>query len=196
VVQLIVLAVGVPLGLLSGYLGGWVDTVIMRITDVFYGFPSLLLALLMLSAFGGQIFWVFLAIAIGTWPSMARLVRGQVLSLREKEYVEAAKALGVKQSRIMFKHIFPNTLGPLIVAVSFGVPEAILTEAFLGYIGVSVPPPATSWGQLVNDGFQGFRSNTPTILLIPALAIAFTVMSLNFIGDGLRDALDPKTKNR
>lgn len=196
VVQVIVLLVGVPLGLLAGYLGGWLDTVIMRITDIFYGFPSLLLALLLLSAFGGQIFWVFIAIAVGTWPTMARLVRGQVLSLREKEFVEAARALGVKKGRIMFRHIFPNTLGPLIVAVSFGVPEAILTESFLGYIGVSVPPPATSWGQLVNDGFQAFQSNPPTILLFPALAIAITVMSLNFIGDGLRDALDPKTKNR
>ena len=152
--------------------------------------------LLLLSAFSGNIFWVFIAIGIGLWPPMARLVRGQVLSLREKEYVEAARAIGVKNGKIMFRHILPNILGPIIVSVSFGVPAAIQIEAFYGFIGVSVPPPATSWGQLVNDGFRAFQTNPPTILLFPALAIALTCMSLNFIGDGLRDAFDPKTKNR
>jgi ABC-type dipeptide/oligopeptide/nickel transport system permease subunit len=195
-VQAIVLLVGVPLGLMAGFFGGRVDTLIMFIVNIFYAFPSLLAGLLFLSAFGSSIIWVLIAIGVGLWPPMARLIRGQVLSLREKEFVEAARAIGVKPGKMMFRHIFPNTLGPIIVSVSFGVPQAIQIEAFYGFIGVSVPPPATSWGQLVNDGFRAFQSNSVTILLIPALAIALTCMSLNFIGDGLRDAFDPKTKNK
>jgi oligopeptide transport system permease protein len=194
VVQLIVLLIGVPLGLLAGFFGGKVDTFISFFVNIFYAFPSLLLALLLLSALGGNIFWVFISIGVGLWPSMARLVRGQVLSLREKEFVEASRAIGVKNAPIMFKHILPNCLGPIIVIVSFGIPQAIQLEAFLGFIGVSVAPPATSWGQLINDGYQAFINNTPTILLIPAAAIALTCLSLNFIGDGLRDAFDPRTK--
>lgn len=194
VVQIIVIFVGVPIGLASGFFGGKVDTFLSFVINVFYAFPSLLLALLLLSAFGGNMFWVFIAIGIGLWPSMARLVRGQVLSIREKEFIEASRAIGVKNGKIMFKHILPNLLGPIIVSVSFGVPQAIQLEAFFGFIGISVAPPATSWGQLVNEGYQAFRSNTPTILIFPALAIALTCISLNFIGDGLRDAFDPKTK--
>jgi ABC-type dipeptide/oligopeptide/nickel transport system permease subunit len=195
-VQIMVLTLGVPLGLLSGFFGGKVDTFIMFIVNIFYAFPSILAGLLFLSAFGSSILWVLIAVGIGLWPPMARLIRGQVLSLREKEFVEAARAIGVKNSKLMFRHIFPNTLGPIIVSVSFGVPQAIQIEAFYGFIGISVPPPATSWGQLVNEGFRAFQSNPITILLIPALAIALTCMSLNFIGDGLRDAFDPKTKNK
>jgi oligopeptide transport system permease protein len=194
VVQLIVLLIGVPLGLMAGFFSGKVDTIISFFVNIFYAFPSLLLALLLLSAFGGNIFWVFFSIGIGLWSSMARLVRGQVLSLREKEFVEASRAIGVKSTPLMFKHILPNCLGPIIVTVSFGIPQAIQLEAFLGFIGVSVAPPATSWGQLINDGYQAFINNTPTILLIPAAAIALTCLSLNFIGDGLRDAFDPRTK--
>jgi ABC-type dipeptide/oligopeptide/nickel transport system permease subunit len=196
VVQLFVLGVGVPLGLIAGFVGGKVDTGISFIVNLFYAFPALLAGLLLLSAFGSNIIWVFIAIGIGLWPPMARLVRGQVLSLREKEFVEAARAIGVKPGKIMSRHILPNILGPIIVSVSFGVPSAIQIEAFYGFIGVSVAPPATSWGQLVNDGFRAFQSNPVTILLFPALAIALTCMSLNFIGDGLRDAFDPRTKNK
>lgn len=194
VVQFIVLGIGIPLGLMAGFFGGWVDASISFVVNIFYAFPSLLLGLLLLSAFGGNVVWVFIAIGIGLWPAMARLVRGQVLSLREKEFIESARAIGVKNGAVMFRHILPNMLGPIIVAVSFGVPSAILIEAFYGFIGISVAPPATSWGQLVNDGYQSFQSNPPTILLFPALAIALTCMSLNFIGDGLRDAFDPRTR--
>jgi oligopeptide transport system permease protein len=194
VVQVIVLAIGLPLGLAAGFFGGKVDMFISFFINLFYAFPSLLLALLLLSGFGGNIVWVFIAIGVGLWPLMARLVRGQVLSLREKEFVEASRAIGVRPGKTMFKHILPNCLGPVIVSVSFGVPQAIQLEAFLGFIGVGITPPATSWGQLVNDGFDAFQSNSATILIIPALAIALTCMSLNFIGDGLRDAFDPRTK--
>jgi oligopeptide transport system permease protein len=196
VTQLIVLMIGVPLGLMAGYIGGRVDGFISFFINIFYAFPALLVGLLLLSAFGGNIFWVFLAISLGMWPRMARLVRGQVLSLREKEFVEAAHAIGVKPARIMFRHILPNLLGPVIVSVTFGLPMAIQIEAFYGFIGISVAPPATSWGQLVNEGFHAFQTNPPTILLFPALAIALTCLALNFIGDGLQDALDPHAKNR
>jgi oligopeptide transport system permease protein len=196
VVQLIVLALGLPLGLLAGYLGGRVDGILSFIINIFYAFPALLAGLLLLSVFGGNTVWVFIAIGIGLWPRMARLVRSQVFSLREKEFVEAAQAIGAKPSRIMFRHILPNTLGPVIVSVSFGIPMAIQIEAFYGFIGISVPPPATSWGQLVFDGFQAFQTNPPTIVIIPGLAIALTCVAFNFIGDGLRDALDPRNTGR
>jgi ABC-type dipeptide/oligopeptide/nickel transport system permease subunit len=126
---------------------------------------------------------------------MARLVRGQVLSLREKEFVEAARAIGVKKSTIMWRHIFPNILGPIIISVSFGIPDAILTEAFLSFIGVGAPPPNPSWGQLATD-YRSFISTYPLLILWPSLAITLTVLGLNFLGDGLRDALDPRSKNR
>lgn len=196
VVQLIVLGVGLPIGMALGYFVGKVDTIGSFVVNIFYAFPSILAGLLLLSAFGGNIFWVILAIGVGLWAPMARLTRGLVLSMREKEYVEAARAIGVKNGKIMFKHILPNILGPIIVSVSFGIPAAIQIEAFYGFIGVSVPPPATSWGQLVKDGYDAFQSQPASILIFPALAIALTCMSLNFIGDGLRDAFDPKTKNR
>ncbi len=196
VVQFIVLLIGVPLGLISGYFGGWFDILVMRLTDIFQAFPYLLLALLFLSVFGSSIIWVFIAIAVSTWPIMTRLVRGQVLGLKNKEFVEAARATGVSTPRLLIKHILPNTLGPIIVAISFGVPEAIIIEAFLGYIGVSGDPSAPSWGRLVSEGREAFQSNPPTILLFPCLFIVLTVMSLNFLGDGLRDALDPKMIGR
>ncbi len=192
VVQAIVLVIGLPLGLVAGYFGGWFDILIMRVTDIFQAFPYLLLALLFLSVFGSSLAWVFIAIAVSTWPIMTRLVRGQVLALKNKEYIEAARAIGVSTPRILWKYVLPNVLSPVIVAVSFGVPEAIIIEAFLGYIGVSGDPAAPSWGQLVSEGREAFQSNPPTILIFPCLMIVLTVMSLNFVGDGLRDALDPK----
>lgn len=192
VVQAIVLLIGLPFGLIAGYFGGWYDNILMRLTDIFRAFPYLLLALLFLSIFGSSILWVYIAIAISTWPVMARLVRGQILGLKNKEFVEAARAIGVSTPRILIKHILPNTLGPIIVAVSFGIPEAIIIEAFLGYIGVSGDPAAPSWGRLIAEGQQAFQSNPPTILIFPCLMVVLTVMALNFLGDGLRDALDPK----
>jgi oligopeptide transport system permease protein len=196
VAQLLVLVVGVPLGLMAGFFGGKVDAIISFFINVFYAFPAILVGLLLLSVFGSSLVWVLLGIAMGMWPRKARLVRGLVLSLREKEFIEAARAIGVKPWKIMFRHILPNTMGPLIVSVSFGIPLAIQIEAFYGFIGIGVTPPATSWGQLVTDGYHAFQSHPPTILIIPALAMALTCMSLNFIGDGLRDALDPRTKHQ
>ncbi len=192
VVQVIVLLIGVPLGLIAGFYGGWIDNLIMRLVDIFRAFPYLLLALLFLSAFGSSIWWVYVAIAVSTWPLMARLVRGQILGLKNKEYIEAAHATGASTFRIISRHILPNTLGPIIVAVSYGVPEAIITEAFLGFIGVSGDPAAPSWGRLISEGRDAFQSNSPTILIFPCLMVVITVLALNFLGDGLRDALDPR----
>lgn len=195
IVQVIVLAIGIPVGLVSGYFGGWVDMVLMRIVDIFYAFPSILLAMVMVAALGRSNFAIFVAIALAQWAPLARLIRGQVLSIREKEFVESARAIGVKKSTIMWRHIFPNLLGPVIVAVSFGVPDAILTEAFLSFVGIGAPPPNPSWGQLASD-YQQLYDVYPLLILWPSLAITITVLGLNFLGDGLRDALDPRSKNR
>ncbi len=192
VVQAIVLLIGLPLGLIAGYFGGWLDSLIMRVVDIFRAFPYLLLALLFLSIFGSSIIWVYIAIAVSTWPIMTRIVRGQILGLKHKEYIEAARAIGVSTPRVLLRHILPNLLGPVIVAVSFGIPEAIITEAFLGFIGVTGDPSTPSWGRLIAEGRDAFQSNPPTILIFPCLMVVLTVMSLNFLGDGLRDALDPK----
>jgi len=195
IVQIIVLGLGVPLGLIAGYFGGWLDQLIMRVVDIFYAFPSILLAMVMVAALGRSTFIIFIAVGLATWAPMARLVRGQVLSQREKEFVEAARAIGVKKSTIMWRHIFPNILGPIIIAVSFGIPDAILTEAFLSFIGIGAPPPNPSWGQLATD-YRAYYATYPLLILWPSLAITVTVLGLNFLGDGMRDALDPRSKNR
>jgi ABC-type dipeptide/oligopeptide/nickel transport system permease subunit len=195
IVQAITLAIGVPLGLISGYKGGWVDIIIMRITDIFYAFPSLLLVLLFLSIFGQSIFWVYIAISLSAWPQMTRLVRAQVLSIKQREFIESARAVGASNFRLIMNHILLNTLGPIIVTASFGIPAAIITEAFLGFIGVSGDPSAPSWGRLINEGQQALQSHPATILIFPTSMVVLTVMALNFLGDGLRDALDPKWSN-
>lgn len=195
IVQIIVLGLGIPLGLIAGFFGGWVDMLIMRVVDIFYAFPSILLAMVMVAALGRSTLIIFIAIGLATWAPLARLVRGQVLSLREKEFVEAARAIGVKKGKIMWRHILPNLLGPVIVAVSFGIPDAILTEAFLSFIGIGAPPPNPSWGQLATD-YRQYYEVYPLLILWPSLAITITVLGLNFLGDGLRDALDPRSKNR
>lgn len=195
IVQVIVLALGIPVGLISGYFGGWVDTLLMRIVDIFYAFPSILLAMVMVAALGRSNFAIFVAIALSQWAPLARLIRGQVLSIREREFIEAARAIGVKKSTIMRRHIFPNLLGPVIVSISFGVPDAILTEAFLSFVGIGAPPPNPSWGQLASD-YQQLYDVYPLLILWPSFAITITVLGLNFLGDGLRDALDPRSKNR
>ena len=191
--QLIILLVGLPIGLLAGYYGRWVDMVLMRITDVMYAFPTVLFAVVILAAIGQSVFNIYLAIGLTFWPSMARLVRSQVLSLREKEYVEAARSIGVPAWRIMFLQILPNALGPIIVAVTFGIPFAILIEAFLSFIGIGTPVPIPSWGGMIADARPQLRSEY-WLVLFPAVALAVTLFAFNFFGDGLRDALDPRSR--
>ncbi len=192
--QLIVLAIGVPIGLAAGYFKGWVDTVVSFLINIFYGIPDILLALILVFLLGKPgLDKIIIAISLTRWMDMARLVRGQTLSLREREFVEAAKAGGARPAKIIFGHILPNALGPIIVQTTLGIPAAILFEAFLSFLGLGVPPPTPSWGAMAADGIQAIRIS-PHIVLVPALALSITLMAFNFLGDGLRDALDPRQK--
>ncbi len=203
VVQIVVITLGVPIGALAGWFGGRIDNALMRFTDVMYAFPDLLLIILMSVAFRetwfgrlySGLFLVFVAIGLTSWVTVARLVRGQLLSLKEMEFVEAAKALGVSDRKIVMRHLLPNALGPIIVAITLGIPGAILAEATLAYLGVGVQPPRASWGKLIADGQQYIRS-APHLVYLPAIMIAAALISFTFLGDGLRDALDPKLKGK
>jgi len=187
-------AIGTALGALAGWFAGsTLDLVLMRITDVMYAFPTVLFAIVILAAIGQNLINIYLALGLTFWPPMARLVRSQVLSLREKEYVEAARAIGVPSWRIMFLQILPNALGPIIVAITFGIPFAILIEAFLSFIGIGTPPPIPSWGGMIVDAKPQLRSE-PWLVLFPSAALAITLFAFNFFGDGLRDALDPRSR--
>lgn len=203
VVQATVLLIGVPIGALAGWFGGRVDNLLMRLTDITYAFPDLLFIILLTVVFkdtwfGGAIdglLLVFVAIGIVSWVGVARLVRGQMLSLKETEYVEAARAIGVPDGKIVTRHLLPNAIGPIIVAVTLGIPGAILAEALLAFIGIGANVPRASWGTLITEG-QIWMSSEPHLLIFPAIAIALALLSFTFLGDGLRDALDPKLKGK
>ena len=204
----IILLMGTTIGMIAGYVGGRVDNILMRLTDVIYAFPDLLFFIIMMVALRdtwiGQLMngmiLLFAAFAIVNWVGVARLIRGQVLSLKQKEFVEAARCIGVKDARIMFRHILPNSLGPLIVSAAFTIPGLIITEAILGYIGVGLRPATdsadffvTSWGSLMLEGQTAINSQ-PYMLLAPAICVALVVLAFTFLGDGLRDALDPRMR--
>jgi len=191
--QIIVIIVGVVVGLLAGFYRGFLDTIISTVINIFYGIPDLLVALTLVLLLGRSLGIIIFAIAFTQWMNMARLVRGQTLQLREREFVEAARSGGAKANRIIFRHILPNALGPIIVQATIGVPMAILFEAFLSFLGLGVPPPTPSWGAMAADGFHAIRI-APHIVLAPAIALSLTLMAFNFLGDGLRDALDPRQK--
>jgi oligopeptide transport system permease protein len=191
--QVVVLVVGVPIGLMAGYFRGWFDQVVTFVINLFYGIPDLLVALILVFLLGPSLTNIIIAIAVTRWMDMARLVRGQTLGLREREFIEAAKASGAKPMKILFGHILPNALGPIIVQATFGVPAAILFEAFLSFLGLGVPPPQPSWGSMAADGIAAIRI-APHIVIFPSIALSLTLMAFNFLGDGLRDALDPRQK--
>lgn len=191
VVVSIASVIGTALGLLAGFYGGWVDSVIMRLVEIFYSFPFLILVIAVIALFGPSILNVMLVLGFVSWPLYARIVRGQVLTLREVEYVEAARASGVGGFRIMARHILPNTLTPVIVMATFGIPEAILASAALGFLGLGVQPPTPEWGVMVSEG-KDFIRRAPYLILWPGIAVMIAVLSFNFVGDGLRDVLDPK----
>ena len=203
VVQIVILAIGVPIGALAGWFGGRLDNLLMRFTDIIYAFPDLLFIILLSVAFRETAFgqaidgllMVFVAIGITSWVSVARLVRGQILALKETEFVEAARAIGVSDRRIVTRHLLPNGMGPIIVAITLGIPGAILAEATLAYIGIGVQPPRASWGSLIAEGQKWIRSE-PHLVTFPAIAIALALIGFTFLGDGLRDALDPKLKGK
>lgn len=195
VVQIIVLLVGVPLGAISGYAGGWLDNLIMRFTDVVYAFPDLLFVILLLAALGRSELNVFVAIAVVSWPTMARLVRSQVLALKNLEFVDAARVAGASRWRLLTRHLLPNSTGPIIVAVTLGIPAAILTEAVLAFLGLGAPPPLPSWGSLVFEALDSIFA-VPLLVVFPGMVISITMLSFVFLGDGLRDALDPRAADR
>ncbi|HOG47400.1 MAG TPA: ABC transporter permease [Anaerolineae bacterium] len=214
---IIALLIGVIYGSISGFFGGRVDNLMMRFVDVMWAFPTLLLIILLMAFFrstfggakaapgsltfilnsldskmGGMLF-IFVGIGMTSWMGMARLTRGQVLALREKEFVEAARAIGTSNIQIMFRHLLPNILGPLIVAETLNIPGYINFETFLSFIGLGVNPPTPSWGSMIADGAQAIRTY-PHQVLLPGLALSVTMFAFNFLGDGLRDALDPRMR--
>ncbi len=214
VIPLMIVLIGVPVGLVAGYKGGWVDTLLMRIVDVLYAIPNLLFIIIFMTYLKAQFLhvsggWllplknfdkstggmvgVFIGLGIFSWLTVSRLVRGQVLSLKRKEFVEAAQSMGATSGRIITRHLFPNTLAVVIVAATLGIPAAILGEAGISFLGLGINPPVPSWGLMISEGINDLRSY-PYMLISPAVLLSLTVLSFNFIGDGLRDALDPWMK--
>jgi ABC-type dipeptide/oligopeptide/nickel transport system permease subunit len=197
----IVFFLGITVGMTAGFFGGWLDQLLMRFTDVIYAFPDFLFLIIIVAAFRQSPFGkimdglllIFVAIAIVGWVGVARLTRGQVLSLKEREFVEAARAVGARPQRIMTKHLLPNALAVLIVSAAFSVPSAILGEATLSFLGLGIIPPTPSWGQMINEGFPLFSAN-PWAVLLPGICISVVMLAFTFVGDGLRDALDPRMK--
>jgi oligopeptide transport system permease protein len=189
--QFIILSVGLTIGGLAGFFSGRIDNWLMRFTDVFYAFPDLLFVIIITTALGASLTNIFLAIGFVQWTDLARLVRGQLLTLREREFVQAARSLGASAPRIILQHLLPNAAGPIIVRLTYGIPQAIFTEAVLSFIGLGVRPPQASWGTMIQQGNEAIFS-APHLVLFPGLAIALTMLAFNFLGDGLRDALDPQ----
>ena len=211
------LVIGLVYGSISGYAGGRLDNIMMRFVDIMYGFPTLLLIILMMAFFRtqytelepgtagyvfskideamGGMFFIFVGIGLTAWQTMARLTRGQILSVKEKEYIEAARSLGASDFHIIFKHIMPNIIGPLIVSETLAIPGYISTEAFLSFIGLGVNPPTPSWGAMISSGARSIRTY-PNQVFLPAIMLGITMFAFNFLGDGLRDAFDPKLRGR
>ncbi len=192
---LISMAIGTVLGLCAGVYGGKVDFVIMRLADVMLAFPSLLLAMVVMYTMGGGLINIFIALSLINWASTARVVRSQTLSLKEKEYVEAARSIGVSRWKIMFRHILPNCLPSLIVLFTLNIPSAILSEASLSFLGVGAQPPSASWGLMAVRG-KKYLFSEPWLCIAPSVAIMIVVLAFNFLGDGLRDVLDPYLKEQ
>lgn len=195
---LVSLLIGVTYGAIAGYFGGRIDNIMMRFVDVLYSLPYVILVIVLLSMFRsqtprGQLILLFVAIGSVSWLTMARIVRGQILSLKNQEFVLAARATGVSGPRIIFRHLIPNTLGPVIVYATLTIPQIMLTEAFLSFLGFGVQAPLASWGSLAAEGVQNIAI-FPWQLIFPGVTMALTLFSLNFLGDGLRDALDPQMR--
>ena len=191
---LAILLIGVVYGAISGFIGGRIDNGLMRFLDALYGLPYLPFAIITLAIIGRTNTWtMMIALSIASWFTTARIVRGQVLTLKENDYIRAAKAVGARWHRILVRHLLPNTLGVLIIAIFLELPGVILGEAFLSFIGLGISPPDASWGAMAQEGRTVFRSH-PTAIVVPSVAIATLVLCANFVADGLRDALDPRTR--
>jgi oligopeptide transport system permease protein len=194
IATLVSLMIGVTWGATAGFIGGKTDNIMMRIVDVMYGLPFMILVILLVSVFGSDIFILFIALGAIQWLTMARIVRGQVISLKEEEFVDAARVIGVSNPAIIFRHLIPNALGPIIVYTTLTVPAVMLEEAFLSFLGLGVQAPLTSWGALASEG-RKIMETAPWVIIASGSALAITLMSLNFLGDGLRDALDPQLRD-
>jgi len=190
---LVSLLIGITYGSIAGYFGGRTDEVMMRTVDVLYSLPYVIMVVVLLAVFERSLLLLFVALGAISWLTLARIVRGQVLSLKNEQFVEAARSTGVSSMAIIFRHLVPNTLGPVIVYATLTVPTVILEEAFLSFLGIGVQPPMPSWGVLASEGAQAISVH-PLVLIAPAALMALTLFSLNFLGDGLRDALDPQTR--
>jgi oligopeptide transport system permease protein len=214
VVQAVLLLIGVPAGLIAGFFGGKIDTIIMRTVDVLYAMPSLLFVIIIMTFLRGTLdnnpsgWWgvvsrldaktgglvgVYMGLGLIGWLTVSRIVRANTMSLKEREFCEAVRAIGASRGRIMFRHLLPNTIAPIVVATTLGIPSAILSEAGISFLGIGVIPPMPSWGLMISDAIPQMRVH-PYMLIFPALALSLTVLAFNFLGDGLRDALDPWMK--
>ena len=191
--EAVILLFGVPIGLAAGFFGGVVDNALMRFTDIMYAFPDLLFVIIIVQVFGRSLFVIFIALGITNWVTMARLVRGQVLQIKQMDYVLSARSIGARSLALMARHILPNILGPIIVLVTLGIPGAIIAEATLTYLGLGVDPSTPTWGTMVNAAFPAIHSQ-PIQVLIPAVAIGVLTLAFTFVGDGVRDAFDPRSK--
>ena len=189
---IVALTIGVTWGTVSGFSGGTVDTIMMRIVDILYGIPFIIFVILLMVIFGRNLILLFMAIGAVEWLTMARIVRSQVMSLSKQEFILAAEAMGVSKIGIIYKHLIPNSIGPVIVYATLTVPQIMLLEAFLSFLGLGVQAPLSSWGLLIRDGAVSMEEYW-WLLIFPSLAFSLTLFSLNFIGDGLRDAIDPRT---
>jgi oligopeptide transport system permease protein len=193
IATLVALIIGVSWGIIAGYFGGKIDSIMMRFVDILYGLPFIIFIILLMVIFGRNIWLLFLAIGAVEWLTMARIVRGQVLSLRNQEFVLSAIALGVDNLSIFFRHILPNILGTIAVYATLTIPQVMLLEAFLSFLGLGVQPPMSSWGTLIRYGVESMEEY-PWMLIFPGLIFTITLFSLNFFGDGLRDAIDPRSE--
>ena len=190
----VALVIGVTWGIIAGYFGGKIDSVMMRIVDVLYGLPFIIFVILLMVIFGSNIWLLFGAIGAVEWLTMARIVRGQVIGLKNQEFIMAAKALGVSNIAMFRRHIFPNILGPIVVYATLTIPQVMLLESFLSFLGLGIQAPMSSWGTLIKDGVE-YMELYSWLLIYPGLTFTITLFALNFFGDGLRDALDPKTSD-
>jgi oligopeptide transport system permease protein len=191
---LVILLIGVTYGAIAGFAGGHVDNALMRVLDALYGLPYLPFAIITLQIIGETGFWpLVIALSIASWFTTARIVRGQIITLKENDYVRAARLVGARSHRVLVRHLLPNTLGVLIIAVFLELPGVILGEAFLSFLGLGIGPPDASWGSMAQEGFEAYRV-FPLLIIIPSVAIATLILCANFIADGLRDALDPRTR--
>lgn len=194
IAEAIAVTIGVLMGSIAGYYGGWVDTLISRIIEIFASFPHILFAIVIMFVLGTGVMNVFIAIGFVGWTGVARMIRAQVLQLKEKEYVEAARAEGGRDFQIIFRHLIPNCLSTIIVIITMEIPSDIMYEASLSFLGLGVQPPDASWGEMISTARAYLRTN-PTYSIFPGVALVLTVLAFNLLGDALRDALDPKLKN-